>query len=339
MFVCLLKILAKRKHHCKQENDVIPCLPPLPSLADSFSNTLSVINELSPGTNFKKEEEDPANSIYEPPNQHQDSTLSINVKPCIRNTTFNEAHVSFSTADLTVPKIGFLVKSSPPDKHSNLPSGQTWNVDAKDSFSLPYDCKPMSFDTSSSESLTSTSRTFTINVPDCPDISPRLSYSGSKKSSGDFFSVPSDPRLHHSKSKNETSMTSSSSSKGLDTHTSTSSINPRENTKNTGQAKDEKITFSLNNVPSSNLQNEFMFPNNKNETINKVKPKLKNTVKIYNKMDKDKASKKDCAEIIVRYLTPYYKSGEIESKVRKVLCDKIVSPKERKDQSDANAIV
>jgi hypothetical protein len=36
--------------------------------------------------------------------------------------------------------------------------------------------------------------------------------------------------------------------------------------------------------------------------------------------EKSKTNKKDCADAIVRYLTPYYRSGEVETKVRIVLC-------------------
>lgn len=41
--------------------------------------------------------------------------------------------------------------------------------------------------------------------------------------------------------------------------------------------------------------------------------------------EKSKTSKKDCADIVVRYLTPYYKSGEVESKVKifVIFCDEV----------------
>ena len=44
-----------------------------------------------------------------------------------------------------------------------------------------------------------------------------------------------------------------------------------------------------------------------------VKNRSRSTVS--NGAEKSKTSKKDCADIVVRYLTPYYKSGEVKSKV------------------------
>jgi hypothetical protein len=50
-----------------------------------------------------------------------------------------------------------------------------------------------------------------------------------------------------------------------------------------------------------------------------------------NKVEKSKINKKDCADIIVRYLTPYFRSGEVESKVRVVLGEKcLIENKEGK---------
>ena len=122
-------------------------------------------------------------------------------------------------------------------------------------------------------------------------------------------SLPVDPRLYHGTNQLQIgSMVAPSSMYFQHNHSSPAPINVNQPTTQEMQQA---------HLPVSEV-NTHLTSDISKETSKKGTEKSHSRSK-ENKVEKSKTNKKDCADIIVRYLTPYYRSGEVDSKVRIVL--------------------
>lgn len=129
-------------------------------------------------------------------------------------------------------------------------------------------------------------------------------------------SVPLDPRLYHGISQPQNGSVITPSSMYFQ-HNHRLSFPMNVNGTITPGMQVRVPLSSQGGIPASNTQCNTHSTSNISKTSSKtetVKSHLRSTGSKV--AEKSKTNKKDCADIIVRYLTPYYRSGEVESKVK-----------------------
>ncbi|CAB3986197.1 Hypothetical predicted protein [Paramuricea clavata] len=127
-------------------------------------------------------------------------------------------------------------------------------------------------------------------------------------------SVPLDPRLYHGISQPQNGSVITPSSMYFQ-HNHRLSFPMNINGTITPGMQVRVPLSSQGGIPASNTQCNLHSTSNISKTSSKtetVKSHLRSTGSKV--AEKSKTNKKDCADIIVRYLTPYYRSGEVESK-------------------------
>ena len=335
MFIIFIQIIAKRENSLpKSEYDILS-LPPLPRLTDSYENKFTAKKSDSVSCREVKREEQSASPIpsqcssnipqklnlkdeqsfssidQESPTNNSQVTSS-SVQPAFpsplqltSSSSFQPVVTLLQTVN-SVPRISSAVQ---PELYSNasvnssgIQYGNTRN------FSPVFSLGTSTFSNSLPNSSSNSTSTYPIplQTAHAQVMPPQFTFPYPVSTPG-IPSVPMDPRLYHGiiPQQNQTHLQNQGSS--VPKNVNNSAITPKiQNQLPVAASLQSNIT-----VFNAQSHKPSIASTSKKAPTETVKNHSRSTVS-----KAEKTNKKDCADIIVRYLTPYYKSGEVKSKVR-----------------------
>lgn len=320
----------------KSEYD-IPSLPPLPSLADSYNKTtFTAVNKETPGTNskFTIQQGSPVQDTLTSVSSIKQDTITQVTSPSLQ-TTFSPSlqQVLASTCSqpcnswtqtatlVNTAQETYTAAQSGQRRYNNKDSSMQFGSTAlnftpvfslgKGGVSTPTTSLQGASQTSESCDTTNSSVASTYSTGVVHQHTVHTSqfvplHSGSylQGVQPTALGVPMDPRLYHGtvQPQNGPALTPSSVYIQRD-HRLPPPVNisgPR------------MMQFQSETPTKSDL--EFKAHSNA-KSLNTSHKTISPRTRAGNKVVEKPNHKKDCADIIVRYLTPYYKSGDVESKV------------------------
>ncbi|XP_028415577.1 ATP-dependent DNA helicase Q5-like isoform X2 [Dendronephthya gigantea] len=333
------KIIAKREKHSPKSEYDIPSLPPLPPLTDSVKTTTAKLDTSDPEPCY----------ILKPKQQSESSTSSSGLQEkneifvrTIKQETF-ESQVTSSSVQLTsssqlasscsfqsqvIPETYFPIQSKQPHCSNSLNS-DVLPGDIQDSLPVFSNaCVSTTANQAATHLVTSSDKFNSSSMPSpyATNVHPRPSavqtahaqvippqtipypYPQCAQPMQGIPSTSMDPRHFYGKIQPTNSSTVTSSS---------------------GYFQDKyKLSVPMNGITIPNMQvqppvsSQCEKPASSSHSITNASKTLTTSETVKRRprstatkiAEKSRNNKKDCADIIVKYLTPYYKSGEVESK-------------------------